>query len=76
MENRHPIDIFMIRIRGLLFIVALLCLPAFLLSYAWMLKSLMTEASGWISAAVILSHFTVWVGIASLVDMRQEKARQ
>lgn len=73
MEKEHPLDKFGRAVRTPLMIGAALCLPVMLFSYGWMIKALILAAPVLVSVAVIIAHFVVWLGISSLIDMRQER---
>lgn len=73
MENEHPLDRFGRRIRGPVTFLAALCLPICLFSYGWMVKTALETWPLWASIPAVLSHFTVMLGLASLIDSRQER---
>lgn len=73
MEYSHPVDRFARRIRGVLFVLAALCLPVCLISYGWMLKEALTTWPLWASIPATVAQIVVWLGIASLLDIRQER---
>lgn len=75
MNYTNPIDRFFFRIRGALVVVAVLSAPVFFLSYAMMLKWVLTTAPAWMGVAVIVSHVTVWIGLSALFDSLRERGQ-
>ena len=73
MEYSHPIDRFARRMRGVFIILAALCLPVCLISYGWMLKDALATWPLWASVPATVAQIVVWLGIASLLDIRQER---
>lgn len=76
MQNEHPIDRFARRIRGAVVLLAMASLPIFLFSYGWMLKDALATWPLWASIPAIVAQIAVWLGIASLLDIRQERQNQ
>ena len=64
-----PLDLFMMRIRGLIALLCLFALPVMLFSYAWGLKLLLQhlDSPAW-AVVIVVSHVIAWVGLASLLD--------
>jgi len=61
------------RMRPLIFIVAVLSLPVFFLSYGRMLIDAMTAWPLWVSIPTIISHVMIFIGAACLHDHQQEQ---
>lgn len=76
MQKKHPIDRFARRIRGAVVLLAIASLPVFLFSYGWMLKDALATWPLWASLPAIAAQIAVWLGIASLLDIRQERQSQ
>lgn len=72
----NPIDRLGYRFRGVIVVFLVLSLPVFLISYGWMIKQLFYAAPGWITAIIFACHASVWIGISSLFDSRQERDQQ
>jgi hypothetical protein len=73
MHDAHPIDRFARRIRGVVIILAALSLPIGLFSYGWMLKDALAAWPLWASIPAIVAQVVVWMGVASLIDARQDR---
>jgi hypothetical protein len=73
MQNEHPIDRFARRIRGVVVILAVACLPVCLVSYGWMLKEALATWPLWASIPATVAQIVVWMGIASLIDAREDR---
>jgi hypothetical protein len=73
MQSEHPIDRAARRIRGPITILAGLCLPVCLLSYGWMVKTALETWPLWASIPAVLSHIIAALGLASLLDIQQER---
>ncbi len=73
MQNEHPIDRFARSVRGPVVVLAAICLPVCLLSYGWMVKSAIETWPLWASIPAIVAQIVVFLGIASLLDTRQER---
>ena len=74
--NEQPIDRAMRAARPALIVLAVLCAPVMLFTYAWGLKLLIPYVGlGW-WLAICACHITVGLGIAGLIDMSQERPRR
>lgn len=73
MRYTHPLDRLAVAIRPVAIIVAALSFPVFLISYGLLLKHAWQTWPWWGTAATLVSHFTVVLGISSLFDSRQER---
>lgn len=71
MNKIHPVDRLMLKLRVPIIIGAALCFPVFMLSYGYALRWLITTAPIWISAPSVISHLVVFLGVASLIDIRE-----
>ena len=61
------------RARPLIFVVAALSLPAFLLTYGYALKLLFQTAPAWVSVVAFISHVTAAIGASCLADEQKER---
>lgn len=59
--------------RPLIFGLAILALPVFLVSYFYMFSLLRDAQSVWIFVVVGISHAIVWLGASCLHDFQQER---
>jgi len=73
MKSTHPIDIFAAKLNPMIRLLALLCAPVMLASYAWMLWRMVHDAPPLIVAIVMASHLVGWLGIAALIDTRRQR---
>lgn len=73
--KEHPIDKFMRGIRPAVIFAAYAALPIFLSSYGYAMYSLLMAAPAWVSVISVLSHITVFLGIAGLIDIQSERQR-
>ena len=71
MEKEHFMDRAMRPLLPILAGLLWISGPLFLLSYGWGIKLIYYAAPGWIFAIVVVVNVLVWLGIASLLDMRQ-----
>lgn len=61
------------RFRPIIFAIAAMAFPVFLLSYFYAIKMLYQALPMWAFVLVCLSHITVFVGMSCLDDYRQER---
>lgn len=76
MQQEHPIDRLMRRLRGPIIAGIVLSGPVMLLSYGWMIKDMLLRAPVWVSVVVIIAHLVTWLGIGSLFDIQQERRKK
>lgn len=60
------------RLRPWLLVWLAVSAPIWMVSYAWMLKNLLETAPLWVSIPVGFSAITAALGLAALLDIRQE----
>ena len=76
MIKEHPADRIARAMRGPILVSAFLCFPAFMLSYGLAMHWLITTAPLWIAIPSIIAHVAVMLGLASLIDTREERRHQ
>jgi hypothetical protein len=72
----HIADRIAYKARPVLIIVAALCLPAFLLTYGFMVVDALKTWPWWSSATMAVSHIVLIIGLAGLHDFQQERRQQ
>lgn len=72
-HDTHPIDRLMRRARGLIYLIAAAAFPVAVVGYGLMLKLAAENWPAWAFAAVCASHLIGLLGLASLIDSRQEQ---
>lgn len=73
MDYTHPLDRLMFRLRTHFMIGAGIAAPVMLYSYGWLMVKAYELMPGWASAATLIAHLVVWVGIGCLVDSLREQ---
>jgi len=76
MDYDHPLDRLGVRLRPLLIVGAGLCFPIFMVSYGLMVKHALMTWPVWGSVLTVIAHLVVCLGIAGLLDTRQERSRR
>jgi hypothetical protein len=71
MENEQFLDRAMRPLRPVFVGLLILTLPVFMFTYGWGLKMILAETPRWVFLLVCLSNAIAWLGIASLIDIRQ-----
>ena len=72
MEYTHPIDRALVRIRGLVIVLMIICAPVMLYTYGLIGVEVARDMGAW-AIPVVIAHLVVWLGIASLLDTRLER---
>ena len=74
--RRNLFDRIAVTIRPFTILLALISLPAFLLSYVTMISMAFDAWPLWAWGVVIISHVIVWIGASMLHDLRLERRRE
>ena len=59
--------------RAPIIIAACACFPVFMISYGFALHWLVTTAPLWLGIPSIIAHLAVALGLAALIDTREER---
>ena len=73
MQNTHPLDRLMYRLRVPILAVAALSMPVMLFSYGKMGQLALEAWPGWVFGCAFAAHIIVWIGLGCLVDSLTEK---
>ena len=73
MQENNPFDRLARRLRGFFIIAMFAAVPVVLISYFWMIAVAYHAAPGWIFAIIVIAHLLSWLGLSSLLDIRQEQ---
>ena len=73
MQNQHPLDRLVFRLRKPIIFGAIICAPIMLASYAWMVGNFTSIAPLWLTLTVVPAHFVGWIAVACLFDQSQER---
>lgn len=71
--TEHIADRVTRNLRGVFIGLAGVSLPVFLIGYGFMLKNALTTWPLWASIPVVIAQIVVCLGLASLLDIRQER---
>lgn len=73
MIKEHPADRLARKARKPIIWGAALCFPVFLTSYGIAMQWVITTAPLWLSVPSVIAHLAVALGLAALIDTREER---